>query len=120
MGNRYFSLRVPTTLPTFDEVLGREGVDRENYNEYLISLMRGGVPQRVNHPCRGGRHFLPRAVPRFFAAAPEDKKDTWCPLGELLLPDDQIPRATLGRQRLEGKRRVDFGFSLAMKMASGE
>ena len=35
-------VEVPTTLPTLDECLGREGVTRENWNEKLLSLYRPG------------------------------------------------------------------------------
>ena len=31
---------MPTTLPTYDEVLGRDGVTNENYNDHLLSLVR--------------------------------------------------------------------------------
>ncbi len=35
-------VEVPTTLPTLDECLGREGVTRENWNEHLLSRYREG------------------------------------------------------------------------------
>ena len=34
--------QVPVTLPTYDEVIGRNGVSNDNYNEYLLSLLRPG------------------------------------------------------------------------------
>ncbi len=33
-------LQVPVTLPTYDEMLGRNGVTNENYNQTLFSLLR--------------------------------------------------------------------------------
>jgi undecaprenyl phosphate-alpha-L-ara4FN deformylase len=34
--------QVPTTLPTYDEVLGRAGIDDGNYNEFLLGRLRPG------------------------------------------------------------------------------
>jgi undecaprenyl phosphate-alpha-L-ara4FN deformylase len=31
--------QVPVTLPTYDEVIGRNGVTDSNYNDYMISLL---------------------------------------------------------------------------------
>ncbi|MEN6575925.1 MAG: 4-deoxy-4-formamido-L-arabinose-phosphoundecaprenol deformylase [Phycisphaerales bacterium] len=35
-------LQIPVTLPTYDEVIGRDGVSNDNYNEHLLSLLRPG------------------------------------------------------------------------------
>ncbi len=35
-------LQIPTTLPTYDEVIGRNGVTNENYNEYILSQIEPG------------------------------------------------------------------------------
>ncbi len=37
--------QIPVTLPTYDEVIGHDGVSESNYNEYMLSLMR---PERLN------------------------------------------------------------------------
>ena len=34
--------QIPTTLPTYDEVIGRNGISGRNYNEYMISLIEPG------------------------------------------------------------------------------
>jgi undecaprenyl phosphate-alpha-L-ara4FN deformylase len=34
--------QIPVTLPTYDEVIGRDGVSDANYNEYLLSKIRPG------------------------------------------------------------------------------
>jgi len=37
--------QVPVTLPTYDEVIGRDGVSNDHYNEYLLGLLR---PDQLN------------------------------------------------------------------------
>ncbi len=46
IGSRVLSQpQVPTTLPTYDEVVGKKGITTENYNEYILSLFR---PENLN------------------------------------------------------------------------
>ncbi len=40
--------QIPTTLPTYDELIGRDGTTPENYNERLLSLLR---PDALNVLC---------------------------------------------------------------------
>jgi undecaprenyl phosphate-alpha-L-ara4FN deformylase len=40
---RNFTLQVPTTMPTYDEVIGRDGIDNNNYNERLLAHVRRGA-----------------------------------------------------------------------------
>jgi undecaprenyl phosphate-alpha-L-ara4FN deformylase len=42
---RRLTLQVPTTLPTYDELIGRDGVLLDNYNERLLALVR---PRELN------------------------------------------------------------------------
>jgi len=37
--------QIPVTLPTYDEVIGHNGISNTNYNEYMLSLMR---PEKLN------------------------------------------------------------------------
>ena len=94
--------QIPTTLPTFDEVLGREGVDEENYNEYLISLMK---PESLNvltiHAEVEGISCL--GLFQGFLQQLRRQDGHMVPLGELLPPAGKIPGATIGRQRVEGR-----------------
>jgi undecaprenyl phosphate-alpha-L-ara4FN deformylase len=94
--------QIPTTLPTYDEVLGRDGVTQENYNEYLNSLM---TPESLNvltiHAEVEGMSCL--SLFQEFLQQLRIRGGHWVPLGELLPPSDQIPRAVIGRQRVEGR-----------------
>ena len=37
--------QIPVTLPTYDEVIGRNGISDRNYNEFLVSLLN---PEGLN------------------------------------------------------------------------
>ncbi len=39
-GKRLSQPQIPVTLPTYDEVIGQNGVSAHNYNDYLLSLIR--------------------------------------------------------------------------------
>jgi undecaprenyl phosphate-alpha-L-ara4FN deformylase len=94
--------QIPTTLPTFDEVLGREGVDREHYNEYLISLMREeSLNVLTIHAEVEGISSL--GLFKEFLAELQNRGGHVVPLGKLLPPADQIPRAVIGREKVEGR-----------------
>jgi undecaprenyl phosphate-alpha-L-ara4FN deformylase len=34
--------QVPVTLPTYDEIIGQDGITNENFNEHILSLMQEG------------------------------------------------------------------------------
>jgi len=43
VGDRELSQpQVPVTLPTYDEIIGRDGVSDDNYNAYMLGLLRPG------------------------------------------------------------------------------
>jgi undecaprenyl phosphate-alpha-L-ara4FN deformylase len=44
-GRELHQPQVPVTLPTYDEVIGRDGVSNDHYNEYLLGLLR---PDQLN------------------------------------------------------------------------
>lgn len=43
-GRVYSTIQIPTTLPTFDEVIGIDGINEENYNDYIFSLISEDRP----------------------------------------------------------------------------
>jgi undecaprenyl phosphate-alpha-L-ara4FN deformylase len=45
VGGRAFAPQIPTTLPTYDEVIGRNGVTDANYNDRLLAQIR---PDHLN------------------------------------------------------------------------
>ncbi len=94
--------QVPTTLPTYDEVIGTQGVSQENYNHRLLGLIR---PRRLNvltiHAeaeglsCRGlFADFLAQAARRGVL---------FVPLGDLLARHPDPPSAGMERRELPGR-----------------
>jgi len=39
-GKQYTTLQIPTTLPTYDETIGKDGINNTNYNEFLLSKIQ--------------------------------------------------------------------------------
>lgn len=44
-GKTLFQPQIPTTLPTYDEVIGGKGISNDTYNEFLLSLIK---PDKLN------------------------------------------------------------------------
>jgi len=101
-GKTLFQPQIPTTLPTYDEVVGRDGVTQENYNEYLISLMREeSLNVLTIHAEVEGMFYL--SLFQEFLRQLRVQGGQVVRLGELLPPADQIAGAAIGRQRVEGR-----------------
>jgi len=94
--------QIPVTLPTYDEVVGYEGVTDENYNEYLLSLVK---PNELNvltiHAevegiaCRG-------MFSRFLEMA-HDKGVSFVPLGVLLREYHPTEPAAIIKKEISGR-----------------
>ena len=101
-GKTLFQPQIPTTLPTYDEVVGRDGVTQENYNESLTLLM---TPESLNvltiHAESEGMSCL--GLFRDFLQQVKIRGGDVVPLGKLLPPADQITGAAMGRQSVEGR-----------------
>ena len=44
-GQRLLQPQLPVTLPTYDEIIGRNGITHANFNEHLLSLIH---PEKLN------------------------------------------------------------------------
>ncbi len=94
--------QIPVTLPTYDEVIGTNGITEDNYNSFLLSQVRA---ERLNvltiHAeveglacCGLFRDFLHRAAAAGVA---------FSPLGNLLPPAADIPTGTICRGQIAGR-----------------
>jgi undecaprenyl phosphate-alpha-L-ara4FN deformylase len=101
-GKALFQPQIPTTLPTYDEVIGRDRVTQGNYNQYLTSLM---TPESLNvltiHAEVEGMSCL--GLFREFLQQFRIRGGDLVPLGGFLPPEDQITEAVIGSQRVEGR-----------------
>jgi len=94
--------QIPTTLPTYDEAIGRNGITDANYNDYILSLFK---PDRLNvltiHAEVEGiaRH----AMFEEFVKKGLEKKISFVPLGALLTDDKKIMNASMINRTIEGR-----------------
>ena len=56
-GKRLEQLQIPVTLPTYDEALGRDGVNDANYNDHQIGLLTEERPNvlTIHAEAEGGK-----------------------------------------------------------------
>jgi undecaprenyl phosphate-alpha-L-ara4FN deformylase len=100
-GGRAFAPQVPVTLPTYDEVIGRNGITDANYNEWLLEQIR---PDRLNvltvHAEVEGRVCAP-LFDRFLTACRE-RDIRVLPL-KALLGDAELPREPIALAPIAGR-----------------
>ncbi len=94
--------QVPVTLPTYDEVIGRNGITNDNYNDHLLSLLR---PDRLNvltiHAEVEGilcRQMFAEFVQRVLAQG-----HSFVPLGALVRATSPIKSAVIVQRELPGR-----------------
>ncbi|MDR2503077.1 MAG: 4-deoxy-4-formamido-L-arabinose-phosphoundecaprenol deformylase [Deltaproteobacteria bacterium] len=101
-GRRLRAPQVPVTLPTYDELMGRQGVSPANYNQRLLDMFR---PDGLNVLCVHAEvEGLVRAdlFERFLTLARErDIKFTR--LDEILAAQGELPEAGLRMRAMPGR-----------------
>lgn len=94
--------QIPVTLPTYDEIIGQNGITDANYNEQLLSMLK---PDELNvltiHAEVEGiaRHEL---FTEFLQLATR-KRVGFVPLGTLLPPGNQIPPGSFDSGPVAGR-----------------
>jgi len=103
VGKRQLSQpQIPVTLPTYDEVIGRNGLTDHNYNEYLLSLLKPGKLNVLTvHAEVEGIAYVDM-FGRFLKAA-ISKGVLFVPLGDLLSMNLPIGRAKIVPKKIEGR-----------------
>ncbi len=94
--------QVPVTLPTYDEIVGRQGIDDRNYNQHMLSLIRPGrlnvltIHAEVEGIAKSGlfSEFLHRA---------RQQDITFVPLGMLLEHEERVPMGSIEYTHVRGR-----------------
>lgn len=96
--------QIALDLPTYDELLGRDGVTNENYNERLLSLITPGEPCHlltIHAEAEGGL-----CAPMFdkFLSMAKERDIQFVPPGELI-PDDlsSLPVRRIAQKEIPGR-----------------
>ena len=94
--------QIPVTLPTYDEVIGHQGVSERNYNDYILSLAQ---PEKLNvltvhAEVEGISHA--KMFDRFLKKA-RSKGMTFVPLGTFLKDNTPIEKSSIERGKIHGR-----------------
>lgn len=100
-GRRLEQPQIPVTLPTYDEVIGRDGIDDETYNDYLLSLLdpRGLNVLAIHAEVEG---IVRRELFRDFLARAGARGVEFLPLGALL-DHLEVPSGSIERANVPGR-----------------
>ncbi|MEJ2452390.1 MAG: polysaccharide deacetylase family protein, partial [Gammaproteobacteria bacterium] len=94
--------QIPVTLPTYDEIIGRNGVSNANYNQTLLDLIRPGQLNVLTIHAEVEGIICADMFEDFLQRA-RDRKLEFAPLGELLPAVDAIPTGRVEIGRLSGR-----------------
>jgi undecaprenyl phosphate-alpha-L-ara4FN deformylase len=102
-GTKITTPQIPATLPTYDELIGRNGITEKNYNDHLVSLFS---PDRLNvltiHAEAEGIRCLDM-FQDFLVKARQQSGIEFCPLDNLLPSDILIKRDPMKKGDVEGR-----------------
>jgi len=94
--------QIPVTLPTYDEVIGQEGIDRANYNDFLLGLLRPGQLNVLTiHAEAEGLSCLDLFTD--FLAQAAQRQVRFLALGDLLANCPDIPTAPMLKRQIPGR-----------------
>jgi undecaprenyl phosphate-alpha-L-ara4FN deformylase len=94
--------QVPVTLPTYDEVIGRNGITNDNYNDHMLSLLD---PNKLNvltiHAEVEG--IICRQIFAEFVQRAQSSGHTFVPLGALVRECRPIPSGKIIAEEIPGR-----------------
>ena len=102
-GKRLTQPQIPVNLPTYDEIIGRDGITSSNYNDHLLSLIKPGKMNLLTIHAEVEGIVCHKMFDEFLQKA-ATQNIIVCPTGDLLkdaaeLPTDRImPRVLPGRE----------------------
>ena len=95
--------QIPVTLPTYDEIIGSDGINDTNYNEHLLSLIKPGVLNVLTIHAEVEGISRRKLAENFFELA-RQRNIQFSPLGHLLPEQrEDLPRYTIESKRLPGR-----------------
>ncbi|MEJ2701389.1 MAG: 4-deoxy-4-formamido-L-arabinose-phosphoundecaprenol deformylase [Sedimentisphaerales bacterium] len=101
-GRKSLQPQIPVTLPTYDEVVGRDGISDDNYNEHMLSLIE---PEKLNvltiHAEVEGITRL--GLFKQFLEMAKAQGLSFLPLGKLLDGSTVPDRAGIVRREIRGR-----------------
>jgi undecaprenyl phosphate-alpha-L-ara4FN deformylase len=101
-GRELLQPQIPVTLPTYDEVIGRNGITNDNYNETLLALLDSDKLHVLTiHAEVEGILYL-QMFEQFIKAA-QSKGHSFVPLGELLREAHSIEPGVLTPSEIPGR-----------------
>lgn len=103
-GTRLATPQIPLSLPTYDELLGRDGVTNENYNARLLELIKPGAMNllTIHAEVEGG---VCAAMFEEFLQMAEARHIEFVPPGALL-PEGPIPDGKLVQGEIPGREGI--------------
>jgi len=94
--------QIPVTLPTYDEVIGRNGISDMNFNEYLLSQIKSDQLNVLTiHAEAEGISCL--SMFQDFLIKAENREIDFQPLKELLLQKTQPQTAEMKQHTIKGR-----------------
>ncbi len=101
-GVRMNQPQVPVTLPTYDEVIGRNGIDAGRYNDYLLAQLRPDAPNILTiHAEAEGIACLD--LFQQFVQKARALGHEFAPLGALLAPPLAVPDGRIAMGTIPGR-----------------
>jgi undecaprenyl phosphate-alpha-L-ara4FN deformylase len=94
--------QIPVTLPTYDELIGRNGLTDDNYNEKLLSLLEPGALNVLTIHAEVEGIARSSLFSEFLDLAAK-KQVRFVPLGKLLPPLEQIPHGAVATGPVAGR-----------------
>ena len=102
MGKRMSQPQIPTTLPTYDEVIGQNSVSDGTYNDHLLSLIRADHFHVLTIHAEVEGIICLGMFDRFVQMV-HARGDTLVPLGELLADAHAIPEGVMTPGEIPGR-----------------
>ena len=94
--------QIPVTLPTYDEVIGRDGISNDNYNDFLLSMLDPGKLNVLTIHAEVEGIMCLTMFDRFVKTA-QSQGALFVPLGSLLKDFSPIGQSTIVPVKIPGR-----------------